>query len=168
MYIRDTTTGEITMNKVITTLATIALALTTIACDEVETNIMQDQDELCYIGVDLNDDNTATLSTCGKIQTTIETWVDVWTCDLERLPWSRVIVAPTNFDAGLWSGEFTFTHNGIDDRDVADMGEVEICFVSWQMLEVEEGSYTGYIMNEGYYDLNGSPLPVYVGGVVQN
>ncbi len=156
------------MNKVITTLATIALALTTIACDEVETNIMQDQDELCYIGVDLNDDNTATLSTCGKIQTTIETWVDVWTCDLERLPWSRVIVAPTNFDAGLWSGEFTFTHNGIDDRDVADMGEVEICFVSWQMLEVEEGSYTGYIMNEGYYDLNGSPLPVYVGGVVQN
>mgnify|MGYP001208417775 CR=1 FL=1 len=145
--------------NIIKSIAFASIALMTIAC-EVDENgelIQADQEEICNVGVELNNNGTATLSTCGEINHMVETWIDLWTCDgeyVERLPWSRVIVASTDFDKHF-GGQYTFTHNGVDSRDVADLGDVEACYVSWQMMETYIDAdgiirYNGTIASEGY------------------
>jgi len=73
---------------------------------------------------------------------------------LSACPGRRVIVASTDFDKHF-GGQYTFTHNGVDSRDVADLGDVEACYVSWQMLETYIDAdgvirYNGTIASEGY------------------
>ena len=76
---------------------------------------------------------------------TIEVWIDLYDCDDVRLPWSRVVVVSTNFDAEPFDGQWTFTHQGVDPRD----GQAEACGLSWHFLETEQDeagriAYTGW------------------------
>ena len=145
------------MNKVITLLA---LATLTAACEvDSEGYLVPSEGVTCEIGVTLDTEaNKATVSTCGEVNTTVETWVDLYNCDGTLLPWSRSIVVSTDFDA-YFEGSYTFSHYGVDDRDVRDMGaDAEACYVTWQMLETYQDDkgiirYTGEIASEGYNEL---------------
>ena len=105
------------------------------------------REQECELGIELElEQEGGIVHSCG-LDAQVETWIDLYDCEGNHLPWSRVVIVSFNYSV-IPDGRFFFTHRGVDSRD----GEMQACSYTWEMWETDSDDdgvlwYTGKFWN---------------------